>query len=422
MTKFGIFAISVLATGLLSGCGESAGSNPGSSGSAGIAGSAGASSGGNSSGGASGGGAGTGNPGGSGSGGAAGGAGAGGSAGSGGQAPTGVPFVYVGGTDGNISLYGLDLATRTLTFREAVDAGDYPSFIAVDPQHRYLYAVNEGTAEVAAFSINQANGALTFLNRVDSGGGAPAHVAVDQAGGYVMVANYNGGSVRVFPISADGSLGTPTDTEDVGINPHLIITDAANQFAFVPTKGSDMIAQYTFSAGQLAANAVPQVTTASGAGPRHMVFSPNGDFAYVINELDSTMNAYSYDKAQGRLTEIDSDSTLPPGFNGQNTCAEVVVAPSGLFLYGSNRGHDSIVIYAIETNGELTYVANDASGGSTPRNFTLDPTGTVMLVANRDTSNVVVFSVDGTTGRIVNESEVSVEQPEYVGVVMLPGQ
>jgi 6-phosphogluconolactonase len=199
------------------------------------------------------------------------------------------------------------------------------------------------------------------------------------------------------------------------------VLSPSNQFAFVPTKGSDFIAQYAFSAGQLTPNAVPEVATASGAGPRHMAFSPNGSFAFVINELDSTMNSYSYDAAQGRLTEIDSESTLPQGFNGQNTCAEVVVAPSGQFVYGSNRGHDSIVIYAIEATGELTYVANDPSGGSTPRNFTIDPTGTVMLVANRNTSNVVVFSVDETTGRITNESEVSVQQPEFVGVVYLPG-
>ena len=152
-----------------------------------------------------------------------------------------------------------------------------------------------------------------------------------------------------------------------------------------------------------------------------MAFHPNGEFAYVINELDSTMNAYGYDAVQGRLDEIETESTLPNGFNGQNSCAHVAVAPSGLFLYGSNRGHDSIVIYSIDASGMLTYVANDSSGGDTPRIFTLDAGGSLMLVANRDTNNVVVFSVDAASGRLTNESEVGVDTPEYVGIVTLPG-
>ncbi len=357
---------------------------------------------------------------------AAGGAGGAGDSGAAGGGAGGIEIAIIGGTDGNIRVYRFDRAARTLSSPTLVDAGSYPSFMTVDPEHRHLYAVLEASAKVAAFSIDATTGALTALNQVDSGGGAPAHVSVDHSGHWVMVANYNGGSVRIFPIETDGSLGAPSDTQTPGTNPHLVLTDAANAFAFVPCKGSDYVAEFAFDAqtGKLTANATPTVPTASGAGPRHLAFHPNGAFAYLINELDDTMTALSYDAATGRLTPIHTLSTLPTGANGaSNSTAEVVVHPTGKFLYGSNRGDDSIVVYTLDpTTGRMTLAGHDPSGGRTPRHFSLDDTGTVMLVANRDTSSVVVFNVNANTGRLTQASSVTgLAQPEYAALVRLPG-
>jgi 6-phosphogluconolactonase len=358
-----------------------------------------------------------------------GGAGMAGSAGTGGggAGASGVPLVYVGGTDGTITIYRLDRGAKTLTLDDTVNAGNYPSFLAVNPAHTMLYAVLEGTTSVAAFAIDQATGGLTKRGSdQQAGGGAPTHLSVDKTGGWVMIANYNGGSVRVFPVMNDGSLGAPSDTKMPGTNPHLIVTDAANAFAFVPCKGSDLVAQYAFNAqtGTLTANGTPSVATASGAGPRHFAFHPNGQFAYLINELDDTMTAFAYDATTGRLTTIHSLSTLPGGMSsGSNSTAEVAVHPSGKFLYGSNRGDNSIVVYTLDQGtGRMTLAGHHPSGGQTPRHFSLDDTGSLLFAANRDTNNVVVFSVNPDTGRLTEESEVTnVQQPEFAGLVTIPG-
>jgi 6-phosphogluconolactonase len=359
-----------------------------------------------------------------GSSGSAGSAGSAGNAGTGGAGPSGVPFVYVAGTDGNITIYRLDRTAKTLTFDARVNAGNYPSFLAVNPARTTLYATIEASESVAAFAINPTTGGLTKRNEQQTGGGAPTHVAVDKTGDWVMVANYNGGSVRIFPTMDDGSLGMPSDTKMPGTNPHLIITDAANAFAFVPCKGSDLVAQYAFNAqtGVLTPNGTPSVATAAGAGPRHLAFHPNGMFAYLINELDDTMTAFSYDAGTGRLTTIHSLSTLPGGMaSGSNSTAEVQVHPTGKFLYGSNRGDDSIVVYTLADDGRMTLAGHDDSGGQTPRHFSLDDTGTLLFAANRDTNNVVVFSVNPDTGRLTEASEVTgVQQPEFAALVTLP--
>ena len=335
----------------------------------------------------------------------------------------GVPFVVVGGTDGSVSIYGLDAAAGKLTLLKSVNAGNYPSFVALDPAHARLYAVNEADAKVAAFAVNPQTLELTFLNRVDSGGGAPAFVSVDRSGKFVLVANYNGGTARVIPIGADGSLGAFSDHESPGMNPHLFVTDPANRFAFVPNKGSDTISQYAFDAvtGKLTANPVPSVKTAAGAGPRHLAFHPNGKLAYVINELDDTLVAYAYDAASGQLTLLHALSTLPAEANGAgNTCAEVVVAPSGAFVYGSNRGHDSIATFAIGGDGKLTFVGTTPSGGNVPRSFALSADGSLMLVAN-ESGNVTSFRVDPATGALskllVNDVP---PKPQFVGIFSFP--
>jgi 6-phosphogluconolactonase len=404
------------------GAGSAAGGNAGKAAGGGSAGTAG------SSGGGSGGTAGS-STGGAGGGAGTGGAGMAGSAGTagGGAGTSGVPFVYVGGTDGNISIYRLNRSAKTLTLDDTVNAGNYPSFLAVNPAQTMLYAVLEGTTSVAAFAIDQATGGLTKRGSDQpAGGNAPTHVSVDKTGGWVMIANYNGGNVRVFPVMNDGSLGAPSDTKMPGTNPHLIVTDAANGFAFVPCKGSDLVAQYVFNAqsGTLTPNGTPSVPTASGAGPRHFAFHPSRPYAYLINELDDTMTAFSYDAATGRLTPIHTLSTLPGGASsGSNSTAEVAVHPTGKFLYGSNRGDNSIVVYTLDqTTGRMTLAGHHPSGGQTPRHFSLDDTGALLFAANRDTNNVVVFSVNPETGRLTEESEVTgVQQPEFAGLVTIPG-
>lgn len=348
-----------------------------------------------------------------------------GSGGSGGQT-NGPTLVYVGSTNRQISIFSLDAASGKLGLIKSIDAGNYPSFLALDPSRTHLYAVNEPDAMVASFKVDPVTGDLTFLNRVASGGGSPAHIYVEQSGKYVMVANYDGGTTRVFPIAADGSLGAPTDNKAPGKWSHMILTDAANKFAFVMSKGDDLIAQYVFDSahGTLMPNSAAIVKSAAGAGPRHLAWHPSGKFAYVIDENDDTMMALSYNAAVGQLTLLQTLSTLPMGADGtSNTCAEVVVAPSGNFVYGSNRGNDSIVTFSVDgTSGKLKYIGVTPSGGNTPRSFTLSADGKLMLVAN-ESGNVTSFSVNTSTGALSKISSVSAPvAPEFVGIFTLPGQ
>jgi len=334
-----------------------------------------------------------------------------------------VPIVYVGSTNGQISIFTLDMGLGKLTLVKSVAAGNYPSFLAFDPTFSHLYAVNEPDAKVSSFSVHPQTGDLTFLNRVDSGGAAPAFVSVDQSGKFVLVANYNGGTTRVFPVANDGGLGSPSDDKAPGKNSHMILTDPGNEFAFVMNKGSDTISQYVFDSknGTLTPNDVPVVMTPPGSGPRHLAFHPNGKFAYLISETDDTLSAFAYDEKLGQLSFLESRSTLPPGENGDsNTCAEVVVAPSGKFVYGSNRGHDSIARFSIDTaSGKLTFIDTTPSGGNVPRSFTLSVDGTLMLVAN-ESGNVTSFSVNTKSGALTKLLSLDVPQkPQFVGIANL---
>jgi len=342
--------------------------------------------------------------------------------------PASVPFVYVGSTNGQISIFTLDTALGKLTLVKSVAAGNYPSFLAFDPTFANLYAVNEPDGKIAAFGVDAKTGDLTFLNRVDAGGAAsgPAFVSVDRSGKYVLVANYNSGTTRVFSVRNDGGLSSPTDDKSPGKNSHMILTDPGNEFAFVMNKGSDTISQYVFdnSNGTLTPNDVPSVMTPAGSGPRHLAFHPNGKYAYLIAETDDTMLAYAYDAKLGRLSFLESKSTLPAGTDGaSNTCAEVVVAPSGKFVYGSNRGHDSIVRFSIDTaTGKLTFMDTTPSGGNVPRSFTLSENGELMLVAN-ESGNVTSFSVNTKTGALTKLLSSDVPQkPQFVGIANLPTQ
>lgn len=220
--------------------------------------------------------------------------------------------------------------------------------------------------------------------------------------------------MSVLPIGEDGRLGELTDAiqhqgssvnpqRQEGPHPHSANPDAANRYLFVPDLGLDkiMIYRVDLTHGKLSPNDEPWARVKAGAGPRHFAFHPNGKYGYVINELDSTLTAFAYDDKRGRLTEVETVSTLPENYKGRNHCADVHVSPSGKFIYGSNRGHDSIVIFAInERTGRLTYVGHEPTQGKTPRNFAIDPTGTFLLVANQDSDTIVTFRIDRLTGKL----------------------
>jgi len=334
---------------------------------------------------------------------------------------------YTSGKSEGIYLYRMNMSSGELKHFNTVKGVVDPSFLAVDLKRRYLYAVNEvsqfagkPSGAVSAFQIDPKSGNLKFLNQQPSLGGAPCHLSVDKTDRFVLVANYDAGNVTVLPVERDGSLGLATDTvqhhgssvkkEQEGPHAHCIILDDANRYAFAADLGLDKILIYRFDAkrGKLNPNRQPWVQVKPGAGPRHFTFHPNGRYAYVIDELDSTFTAFSCNGFTGTLKELQTVSTLPSDFSGANSCAELSVSPSGKFLYGSNRGHNSIVSFAInESTGKLTYLEHAPTQGKTPRNFTIDPTGSFLLVANQDSDTVITFRIDPQTGRLTPTGHVA---------------
>ena len=328
---------------------------------------------------------------------------------------------YTSGESKGIYRFHLDPATGALSPAGEPTESVSPSFLAFHPSRRFLYAVNETgdapndpSGAVSAFAVDPATGGLTFLNQQPSGGAAPCHVTIDKEGRHAIVANYWGGTVEVLPIQADGRLGPPSMVlrhQDRSTrpgrppkpHPHSTNLDAANRFAFVADLGLDEVVAYRFDAktGRLAPHESGSVRLAAGAGPRHLAFHPDGRQAYVINELDSTITRLAYDAATGAMTVGQTVSTLPPGFQGKNSTAEVVVHPDGTLLFGSNRGHDSIAIFTIDkATGVLTAAGHQPTGGKTPRNFAIDPTGAYLLAANQDSDTIAVFRIDRASGRL----------------------
>jgi len=328
---------------------------------------------------------------------------------------------YTGRGSQGIYLTHLDLATGKLQPVELAAEVANPSFLAIHPGRPLVYAVGEmgnfqgkKTGAVSALSMDPATGKLTLLNQQSSQGVGPCHVTVDRSGRHVLVANYGSGSVACLPIRPDGRLGEATSAiqhegssvdprRQLGPHAHSINVDAANRFAFAADLGLDKILIYRLdaAAGTLRAHDPPWVKLPPGAGPRHFAFHPTGRYAYVINEINSTVTAFRYDAGQGTLAPLQTVSTLPEGFDGQNTTAEVQVHPSGSFVYGSNRGHDSIACFAVDAaTGKLTPIGRESTQGKTPRNFGIDPTGNYLLAAHQTTDNVVVFRIDGQTGKL----------------------
>ncbi len=357
----------------------------------------------------------------------------------------GKDLVYIGtytdhGSKG-IYVYRFDAATGQVTTLGLAAESPQPSFLTVDPTEHFLYAVNEldtykgqHTGAVNAFSIDAATGKLSLLNEVSSRDAGPAHIALDQTGKYALVSNYTLGSVAVFPVSQDGRLGDFTDfvrhkgssvnvERQEGPHAHAVAFSPDNRFALVADLGLDQILVYPFDAAAGTLGHEPHITkTHPGAGPRHLVFDPTGKFVYVINEMQSTVVSYSYDAARGELHELKTISTLPDKFAGSNDAAEIAVHPSGKFLYASNRGHDSIAVFSVDSvKGALTRVEFVSTKGKTPRNFAIDPTGAWLFVANQASDNVVVFRIDGKTGHLTPTGQaLSVASPACVKFVPLP--
>lgn len=354
-------------------------------------------------------------------------------------------FVYVGTyTDGESKgIYMLRMDPRTGQLSEptlAVEAKS-PSFLAVHPNKRVLYAVNEVSSSggrkggaVSAFAIGP-DGSLTLLNTQSSGGAGPCFVSVDEAGSHVLVANYGGGSVAVLPIDEAGRLKPASATvqhEGSSVDPkrqrgphaHSINPDPTGQFALAADLGLDRILVYRFddAAGTITPHEPPDARVEPGAGPRHLAFHPNGRFAYVMNELQSTVTVFEWDAAEGRLQTVQTLGTLPADFKDSNSTADVQVHPSGRFVYGSNRGHDSIAIFAVdEATGRLSPVGHQATGGKTPRHFGIDPSGAYLLAANQDSNSIVVFRIDQQSGRLT-PTGVQVEVPSPVCVRFVGAQ
>ena len=342
-----------------------------------------------------------------------------------GAAKAGRVMLYVGtytsGESKGIYRLDLDLATGALSPASDPTETVNPSFLAFHPSRRFLYAVNETgdapgdkSGAVSAFAIDPATGGLTFLNEQPSGGAAPCHVTIDKEGRHAIVANYWGGTVAMLPIQADGRLG-PASTvvrhqgrsaspgRPAEPHPHSVNLDAANRFAFVADLGLDEVVSYRFDGkkGLLAPHEVGTVRLAPGAGPRHLAFRPDQREAYVINELDSTITRLAHDEDAGAMKALQTVSTLPAGFQGSNSTAEIVVHPDGRLLFGSNRGHDSIAIFTIDrATGTLTPAGHQPTGGKTPRNFAIDPTGAYLLAANQDSDSIAVFRIDRARGRL----------------------
>jgi 6-phosphogluconolactonase len=349
---------------------------------------------------------------------------------------------YTGGESRGI--YRLEIDAESgglLTGPSLAGASENPSFLAFHPSGKWLYAVNEvanfrggATGAVSAFAVDPVSGDLTLLGQQSSQGADPCHLIVDGAGRHLLVANYTSGSVALCPLAADGRIepatsvrqyagSGPNRTRQEGPHAHAVLMDGARRFVLCADLGTDRIhvERFDAGAGRLAPNEPDGVSLEPGSGPRHLAWHPNGRVLYAINELRSTVSAFLWDETRGVLTWFQTAAALPEGFSGTNTAAEIVVSPDGRFVYASNRGHDSLAVFAADATGGLAPAGWVESGGRTPRSFAIDRSGRWLIVANQDSDSVVVFSLDPETGfpRAVGTP---IAVPEPVAVVFFPSQ
>jgi 6-phosphogluconolactonase len=326
------------------------------------------------------------------------------------------PYAYIGCYTGGanargISVFHYDPGTNALTLANIVAPVSSPSFIVLDAAKKFLYSGNEsGAGSASAFSVNSLTGDLRFLNSVGAGG-QPAHVAIHPGGKYLLTANYTGGTVAVFSIQADGSLGSGPQIiahfGDLGPNagrqeaphPHMVLPDSTGKYVLVNDLGLDATIVYSFDTGAGKMTEANRVAATPGSGPRHLAWHPNGRIVYSINELGNVLNVYTWD-GSGNLTPLQENlSTLPAGFRGTSGAGEVLVDAAGKFLYASNRGNDNILICSIDPlTFQLTVLGWVLTQGRTPRHFNFDPSGNFIHVANQDSANIVTYKVDKTSG------------------------
>ena len=323
--------------------------------------------------------------------------------------------------------YRFSAASKELIPLGLVAETPNPSFLAIDPTGRFLYAVNElekyqgeASGSVSAFAIDKKSGKLSLLNQVSSRGLDPCYVSLDQSGRYVLVANYGSGSVAAFPLLKDGSLGEaasfvqhsgtgPDRERQEGPHAHWVGVMPDNHFAMAVDLGIDEVLVYRLNDknGSLSANDPAFVKLEPGSGPRHLDFHPNSRFVYVISELQSKINVFSYDAQRGALQPLQSIATVPKEFSGTNYPAEIRVHPNGKFLFASNRGHDSVAVFSIDQKkGTLSPVGHFSTHGKNPRNFEIDPSGSHLFVANQESGNIVIFEIDQATGKLTSTGQV----------------
>lgn len=323
--------------------------------------------------------------------------------------------IYIGTYTGQKSkgIYSASFDPATGRIGEAKLAAETssPSFLALHPNRKWLYAVGEsGKGVVSAFAVEADATRLRLINQQPSGGGGPCHLAVDK--GCVLVANYGTGSIAALPIAADGSLEEPSSViqhegssvdprRQAGPHAHFILPDPQDRHVLACDLGLDKVLVYRLEGTRLIKNDPPFGTVDPGSGPRHLVFSPSGKWVYVVNEMGCSINTFAYDAASGAMTNVNKVSTLPADFKGQSSCAEIQVHPSGKFVYASNRGHDSIAVFeSDQATGSLRLVQHQSTQGKTPRHFTLDPAGKWLLASNQDSDSIVVFAVDSGSGKL----------------------
>ncbi len=328
---------------------------------------------------------------------------------------------YTRSPEEGIYVYSFDASTGGLQYIRTVTGVSNPSYLTIHPSRPLLYAANElygqggkPSGAVTAFAIDTQTGELTFLNSQSSGGAGPCYVSTDYTGRLAFVANYGSGSIAALPIRPDGSLAPasafiqhqgsgPDPSRQEGPHAHSILPDPTNQYVMACDLGLDkvMIYRVDLDKGTLSPAAQPWAETTPASGPRHLDFHPNGRYLYVATEMGSTVMVFAYNGTRGTLHALQTLSTLPTDWQGDNTGADIHVHPSGKFLYSSNRGHDSIAIFAIdEATGKLTLIGHESTQGKMPRNFVIDPTGTFLLAANQATDNVAVYRIDTATGKL----------------------
>jgi len=345
---------------------------------------------------------------------------------------------FAAGDKGGIQAYQMDLATGTLKPLRRTAGPENPFFLALSPDRKTLYSIHakqfggKENEQVAAYQVVGRDGELKLLNRQSAEGTAACYLDVDRTGKAVLVANYLSGSVASLPVQADGSLGEKASFfahKGSSVNPqrqkephaHCIVVSPDNKYAFAADLGTDQIFCYKLdlASGKLTPNAVPFAKAPAGAGPRHLTFHPDGKRVYVINELLNSVTAFDYDAGTGTLTETQTIPTLPADFKGTSHCADVKVTPDGKFLYGTNRGHDSIAAYRIGADGKLTLVAIEPSRGKGPQNLAITPDGKWLLCANMPGNNLAVFGIDPQTGKLKPAGD-TVEQPSPSCITLLP--